>query len=769
MIKFISKLPIFSSTRSKLIALLLVLVGLPLLIAGYLSYQSTTQALLKQTTHQLGNLAEKTAQQIDDFFLSAKRDINLLADYPFIQLAFLQFEFRQRLDTAERLLVDYSNKNNAFLRIYLIALDGKPILAVPPAQPSPSEFLYDRWFAQTLQHGTYLSDASRMEEGKGGVGIFLSKVVYDFEDASRPVGVLAFHIKPSAYMDFAKSLHIGSGGYAILVHYDGDLIYHPDDRFQTTRDINERGDERLRTHVERATQGKTGSGRYSFLGNPKFLVYTPCRQMSWSVGITVSQSELMADVNRFQKKMLTFFLAIIALILPVSYLFIKGMTRPIQQLIDGAVRIGSGDLDQAIQIKSNDELRGVAEEFNKMAVQLKASMDEIIDLKNFNEDILRNVTSGIITVNRKGRITSFNAGAAVILDYEIQRNEPTPAPDYIERILEAVRQTVETGSGVHNWELTISKPGHERLFVEVNTSLLSSKTGKIFGAIAEIRNITQRKRIEEVMLRVEKLASLGELSAGMAHEIRNPLAGIKTSVQVLAKRVTKPESKELLIGIESEINRLNKFVTDLLRFSRPSPPLPEPVDITRVLNDILDLMVEKTRAQGISVERRFREQPPKAVVDREQMRQVFLNLLINSIKAMEQGGQLTINVHPADIQSNGMVGFDACVHLRLSQFIKVVFADTGSGIAPHQLQKVFDPFFTTDPKGTGLGLAIAHKLIEENNGYIFMESVKGEGTRTIILLPNAEQPLNFQLRSRLRQAGAHKDVYEERTHSDYRR
>lgn len=737
--KLISKLPIFSSIRSKLIALLLVLVGLPLLIAGYLSYQSTTQALLKQTTHQLGNLAEKTSQQIDDFFQSARRDINLLADYPFIQLAFLQFEFRQRLDTVERLLVDYSNKNDAFSQIYLIALDGRSILEVPPTQSLPSKFLYNRWFAQTLNNGTYLSDASLVEGDKES-GIFLGKIVYDFEDSSKPVGVLAFHLKPSAYMDFAKSLHIGSGGYAILTHYNGDLIYHPDDRFQTIQDIAENGDKRLRTLVERSARGETGSGRYTFRDTKKFLVYAPCHQVPWSVGITVSQRELMADVNRFQKKMITFFLAIIALILPVSYLFIKGLTRPIQQLIDGAVRIGSGDLNQTIQIKSSDELRGVAEEFNKMAVQLKASMDEIIDLKNFNEDILRNITSGVITVNRKGRITSFNASAAKILDYEPRKDHPAQTPDNLERILEVVRQTLETGSGVHSRELTITKIGYERIFVEVNTSLLSSKTGKIFGAIAEIRNITQRKRMEEVMLRVEKLASLGELSAGMAHEIRNPLAGIKTSVQVLAKRVTKPESKDLLCGIESEINRLNKLVTDLLRFSRPSPPLPAPVEITRILNDTLDLMLEKTRAQGISVERHFDELTPKAMVDREQMRQVVLNLLINSIKSMAHGGQLVIEVHPADNPSNGMFNFDTGVHLRLSQFIKVMFADTGSGIAPHQLSKVFDPFFTTDPKGTGLGLAIAHKLIEENKGYIFMESVKGEGTRAILLLPNAAAP-----------------------------
>ncbi len=740
MIKLITQLPIFSSIRSKLITLLLILVGIPLLIAGYLSYQSATDALFKQATQQLGNLADKTAQQIDNFFQTARKDINLLADYPFIQLAFLQYEFKQRLDTVQRLLMDYSKKNDYFSHIYLIDLNGRPILSVPTVDLARQHFEKDHWFTKTLQKGIHLSDAaSHSMDGRSG--IFLSKVVFDFENPSLPVGVLAFHIKPSAYTDFARSLRIGSGGYAIVIHhYGGNLIYHPDSRYRNTRDVLQRGDHRLAAHIDKLTNGDTGYGRYAFLGDEKFLVYTPCKEMPWSVGITVLQEELMADINRFQKKMLTFFWVIILLILPISYLFIKGLTRPIQQLIDGASRIGSGDLNQAIHIKSNDELRGVADEFNKMAVQLKASMDEILDLKNFNEDILRNVTSGIITVDRKGRTTSLNAGATKILDYHPPSDSSGPpdnAPGQLVKILEVLQQTLDSGCGVAHRELAIARPNNEMLYLEINTSLLSSITGKIFGAIAEIRDITQRKRMEEVMLRVEKLASLGELSAGMAHEIRNPLAGIKTSVQVLSKRVTKPESKELLRGIESEINRLNKFVTDLLRFSRPAPALPAPVDIARVLDNTLELMSEKIKAHGIRVERRLSRRIPKAVVDPEQMRQVFLNLLLNSIKAMENGGRLTIAVHPADKHPHGLASSQVNAPLQLSRYLSVEFADTGNGIEPHHLQKVFDPFFTTDPMGTGLGLAIAHKLIEENNGYIFIESIQTQGTRAILLLPNA--------------------------------
>jgi signal transduction histidine kinase len=125
------------------------------------------------------------------------------------------------------------------------------------------------------------------------------------------------------------------------------------------------------------------------------------------------------------------------------------------------------------------------------------------------------------------------------------------------------------------------------------------------------------------------------------------------------------------------------------------------------------------------------------MVDREQIRQVMLNLLLNSIKAMQSGGRLTIRATHAHQDPRGSIPPSDAIHVQSSQFIRVVIADTGSGIAPHRLPKVFDPFFTTDPRGTGLGLAIAHKLIEENQGYIFMDSVEGEGTSVLVLLPIA--------------------------------
>ena len=138
------------------------------------------------------------------------------------------------------------------------------------------------------------------------------------------------------------------------------------------------------------------------------MVFTPCRRKNWSVGVTLQRSEFMADIIKLRQSMITFSALIIALIIFVSLLFVKSLTQPISQLITGARAIGGGDLDQTIRVESSDELQGLAREFNNMAARLKTSMQEIVELKTFNDDIFRSVSSGIITVNRKGALTSIN-------------------------------------------------------------------------------------------------------------------------------------------------------------------------------------------------------------------------------------------------------------------------------------------------------------------------------------------------------------------------
>ena len=532
------------------------------------------------------------------------------------------------------------------------------------------------------------------------------------------------------------SLKIGEKGNAFLIHNKGWLLYHRDHAPGSILQIDLvlKGDQRFKEHICQMMVGKKGYGDYSYDRAEKFIVYRPCRRMNWSIGVTVFKSELMADIHLFRNRILTFTAIVFGLLLPVSLLFVNNATQPIRKLIKGAQEIGKGDLDQKITIESRDEFSALAREFNRMAQALKTSMHEILDLKNFKEDIFRNLSSGIITVDETGMISSINKSAQAMLGESRSAGE---GPG-VEKIQSLLKTSMETGTDVLDMELELLHSREEIAYVEVNSSKLTNLSGGLIGAVADIRDITRRKRMEELMVRVDKLASLGQLSAGMAHEIRNPLAGMKTSVQVLAEKAGSDDEKLLLSGVLSEINRLNKIVSDLLSFSRPSPPRPKAIDLTRVLEKVMGMVKENTRKHEIRVVCRLEASLPKLLADKEQLYQIFLNLVLNSITAMEAGGTLTLN---AEIfrDSNGIRGLDReSIRKANRQFLAVRVKDTGHGISKEDLPRVFNPFFSTSPKGTGLGLPIVHKLVEKNQGYIFIDSVPNQGTQVLLLLPVAE-------------------------------
>lgn len=747
--RFFSLDRLFSSIRSKFVALFVIFGLIPLIVVGTFSYKSSSNALLIQTREQLGNLANKTAQQIDTFFNGVEKDIGLLSNFPFIQLSYLQFEFGQRLETAKRLLEKYLQNNPYFERIILINLDGRPILTVPGnMMDDAGGFQAHYWFKTASTRDLFLSDILVLPSGKRSF-VILAKKVYDFEDRTKPVGILVFEIKVSAFTSFVSSLKIGSHGYSFLLDQKGRIIYHPDSSLNTKNTLVKNGDDDLAGLVARMQAGERGYGECIFKDQKKYMVFTSCSIKNWSVGITLQRSEFMAGIIKLRNQFMTFTALIIALITIASLVFAKSLTLPISQLISGARAIGNGDLDQTIKVASSDELKDLAKEFNNMTARLKKSMQQIVELKTFSDDIFRSVSSGIITVNRNGELTSINRSAENILSFSLdptadksKADSQTNTLSGIEQALTLLLETLKKEKKIEHHVLEYPDHQGDPFFIEVNTSLLNDYSGDIIGAIADIRNITLRKQMEELMMRVDKLASLGELSAGIAHEIRNPLAGMKTSIQVLAKKLTGESQHILIDGVLSEIDRLNEIVTDLLKFSGPSPSFPGSVDIRLVLKKTLDLLKEKIKKSSITIVKKYEDKIGDTYLDREQIQQVFLNLMLNSINAMPHGGRLTISIKSIRdhdrLREKITQSFDPASPTG-KNFMDVSFTDTGPGIKKEDLQRVFNPFFTTDPNGTGLGLPITHKLLEKNNAYIHISSKKEKGCHVSLILPMADE------------------------------
>jgi signal transduction histidine kinase len=251
--------------------------------------------------------------------------------------------------------------------------------------------------------------------------------------------------------------------------------------------------------------------------------------------------------------------------------------------------------------------------------------------------------------------------------------------------------------------------------------------GETLGKIVIFRDMTNVFKIQEEILRMDRLVSLGKLSSGIAHELRNPLAGIKTTAQALSEEMSKDDSRrEYLNRITKEIDRLNDLLKTFFSFAKPQKLNLIACSVKDIINEIIPFLFKEIADQGVRFVEAYHPQLPKIKVDKNQMYQVFLNLFLNAIQAMPNGGELKIEVNP--IVSYSQDGPS-------QNFIKIVISDTGKGIPSNIIHRIFDPFFTTRPKGIGLGLSITYQIIKKHGGTIKVESKLEKGTSFIINLP----------------------------------
>jgi signal transduction histidine kinase len=259
-----------------------------------------------------------------------------------------------------------------------------------------------------------------------------------------------------------------------------------------------------------------------------------------------------------------------------------------------------------------------------------------------------------------------------------------------------------------------------------------ARLAESFNAMVD-RLQAAREEIElyhrERLTRAERLAALGELAASLAHEIKNPLAGIAGAIGVMADELPASDPRrEIMLEILDQVQRLNKTVQDLLTFARPARPALVPCDVHQILDRVLLLLAEDPSAKAVRVARAYRPGLPRVTADPKQLGQVFLNLLLNAVQAMPKGGQVTLTTRLLKAEGAGE-------SLPADAAVEVSVADTGRGIPPGQLGEVFTPFFTTKSRGTGLGLAICRRIIEDHGGTIRVESTLGEGTTFRVQLP----------------------------------
>jgi len=429
----------------------------------------------------------------------------------------------------------------------------------------------------------------------------------------------------------------------------------------------------------------------------------------------------------------------------ISILGAQRVTRPLGDLVKASMDVAQGNFKQRIEVKTGDEVEVLAANFATMTREILAHQErqeqqltEIQRLQHYAEKLMSTMADGLLSVDMTGTVVTINPAARTLLG--ISASHGIKGKTIASILGESSQLHVLVSSMLHqptpvtHQEIEISKDTDIQKIL-VGSSILNDTNGQPREIILNLHDITELKKLEARIRQSERLAALGTLAAGMAHEIRNPLSAIKTFVQLLPRKVDKPGFLEKFNRtVPRETERINLLVEELLELSRIPKYDFTTTDINRLLRQAIDIIEGDLQHRDIEYCPDFQDQLPPVQADPNQLVKAFHNLVRNAIQAMPTGGRLTIRTVSREIPDQGRQ-----VNTQASDRVTIIFQDTGQGIPPKVLEQIFNPFFTTKDSGTGLGLPITHKVITEHGGQIEAESKEERGTRFTIHLPIHEK------------------------------
>ena len=443
------------------------------------------------------------------------------------------------------------------------------------------------------------------------------------------------------------------------------------------------------------------------------------------------KNNAILEISAFSQKMLTLvlFIAILATIIN-AYFMARALGKPIKQLVDGTNRLAEGDLTHRVSVHSRDEIGQLAAAFNTMAEKLKKSRQELLTAKAFTDNIIRSMSNSLLVINKDQTIRTANQATYDLLGYTREELIGKPfslifAEGYYSGI--GLDDLINMGF-TRNAETTYLSKYGEKIRMLFTASVIFNEEDRFEGIVCVAQDITMQTET----LRAGHLASIGELAAGVAHEINNPINSIINFAQIMIDEVKKGEipAEEIPELIIKEGDRVASIVSSLLSFARENEKEKKPIDARDVLDEVLALTEAQIIKDGINLTIDFPKGLNKILADFQQVEQVFLNIINNARYALNQKyakahPKKNFVIHGAEETIDGI------------GYLEVTFLDYGTGIPSSIIDKIYNPFFSTKPSGigTGLGLAISHGIITDHGGRLVFESSYGEHTKVTVLLP----------------------------------
>jgi two-component system sensor histidine kinase AtoS len=468
-----------------------------------------------------------------------------------------------------------------------------------------------------------------------------------------------------------------------------------------------------------------------------------------TVRVGLSKRRMEAEIRRTRRELGALTVVTIVLGAVAAALVARRIAQPVQRLADGVAAISRGELHHRIEPTTLDEIGRLAVAFNHMAAQLaqqrsaleaahaelRQRFAELADLKSYTDNILASVKTGIVTVDLEGRVVTLNPAAELLTGFfagEVVGRYCTEVFGDSPAIGEILMETLASRADAPGVPLVLSRRNRTSVPVEFSVAPLKGGDGKDLGVVGVLRDLTVVRELQRQLERSDRLAAVGTLAAGLAHEIKNPLTSLLTFTRHLTRRFDDPGFREKFQSIvPRELERINGIVERLLELSRPGRLTPRPLLVTDLLDRAVELYGHRLESQGVRVTREYAATVLPVAADEELLYRAFVNLIANALDAMERGGHLTLRVGWSQERHGGLAARRGAAGPQL----RVEVVDTGTGVPADAVERIFNPFFTTKEHGTGLGLALTHKIIEDHGGSIMVTGTPGGGTTFRIVLP----------------------------------
>ncbi|WP_096439881.1 PAS domain-containing sensor histidine kinase [Alteribacter populi] len=640
--------------------------------------------------------------------------------------------FNHQIDVLETFVLDYRNDQNLqrlseraaehslreplFSELAFYDQNGEP--DITDELRTNVDAITEKVFEESVWRRSSFVKSKTVENGH--VSVFISVPVQE-EDHAAIQGALIGKVNSSYLYHLIQSSTIGSEGRNLLVTTDGVVFTDTlGNRFR-----NEYlQDEAFFSLLDR---GKMGSWRGDFLNESQVLGYMPVDRLPFYAITTQPKSQASAPISTLQRVlssgwMLLFIAGII--LLGISA---KWIVNPVRKLTDQAMNYAEGESWHLKVLEEKDEIRTLTKAMRYMAEDLQ-------EKERFLQRILESFPYGVISTDSDGLITSVNREGAELFNEKRQNfiGKPIEAipSKGLSRHVRTLCQKLKPLSKISE-EFSFINYEQQKLIIKVSSTPLLNENREIIGVLTTFWNHTEYRKLEQHLQRSEHLAAIGQMTAGLAHEVKNPLGTIQMAGDVIEAEIDEIRHKYqlntpgvVMIGeassdIQEESKRLNELVTRFLKMSRPHKGEETSINIGQLIEEVSKLVSHQMKRADIECIVHQQEENLTVVGDRNQLFQAFLNLSLNALEAMKE-------------KENGMLSITVS---RVRGSVKISFHDNGTGIPSGKIKRIFNPFFSTKQEGTGLGLAITHDLINEHKGSIEVESEVGKGSEFIVRLP----------------------------------